>query len=229
MAVEVTEETFDREVGASAVAVVVEFYATWCGNCRRVAPVLEVLGAEFIETVKFVTVNAEQCPALVARFGVSATPTLFVLDRGRQVASVVGAQPAAVLRALFDLAAGRVAAGRVEQARSELAWVTTDACTLPSSDRPARLAEFEGLFESLRGLRRPDPRWLRLRLDDAEVVEQRARDLTAREASCCPFFTFEVHREPGELVVDVRVSEDRVMVLDGLTAQAQAVVHAGRA
>lgn len=223
MAVEVTEETFDREVGASAVAVVVEFYTTWCGNCRRVAPVLDVLDAEFIETVKFVTVNAEQCPGLVARFAVSATPTLFVLDRGRQVASVVGAQPDGVLRALFELAQGRV-----EQARSEAAWVATDACTLPSADRPARLAEFEGLFESLRGLRRQNPRWLRLRLDDAEVVEQRARDLTAREASCCSFFIFDVHREPGEVVVDVRVPEDRVMVLDGLTAQARAV-QAGRA
>jgi thioredoxin len=221
MAVEVTEETFDREVAASPVPVVLEFFATWCGNCRRVAPVLDELAAEFATTVKFVKINADESPGLVERFGVSSTPTLFVLDRGQQVASVVGAQPEPVLRGLFEMAAGRIDGGR-----SELAWVPADACTLPTADRPSRLAEFEGLFASLRGLRRKEPGWLRLRLDDGEGIEARARDLTARESECCSFFDFAVRRGDGEVVVDVRVPDSRVVVLDGLTAQAEAAFAA---
>lgn len=221
MAVEVSEDTFDREVEASPVPVVVKFFATWCANCRRVAPVLDRLAARYKASVRFVQVNADENPALVARFGVSSTPTVFVLDAGRQVATVVGAQPEAVLRDLFDLAAGRVTGGR-----SELAWVPADACTLPTADRPTRLAEFEGLFAALRGLRRAEPGWLRLRLNDDPGVEEQARDLTAREAECCSFFDFSVYREAREVVVDVRVPPARVVVLDGLTAQAEAAFAA---
>ena len=101
-----------------------------------------------------------------------------------------------------------------------------DTCTLPTADRPTRLAEFDGLFALLRGLRREERGWLRLRLDDADGVEARARDLTARESACCSFFDFDVHRETGEVVVDVRVPESRVAVLDGLTARAEAAFAA---
>lgn len=107
-------------------------------------------------------------------------------------------------------------------ARPEPTWVPASTCTLPGADRPARLAEFEGLFGSLRRVRRERPSWLRLWLEDADGVEERARDLTAREASCCSFFSFDVHREAGEVVVDVRVPEDRVVVLDGMAEQAKA-------
>jgi hypothetical protein len=158
----------------------------------------------------------------VERFGVSSTPTLFVLDRGQQLASMVGAQPEPVLRSLFEMAAGRIEGGR-----SELAWVPADACTLPTADRSTRLAEFEGLFASLRGFSREEPGWLRLHLDDGEGIEARARELTAREAECCSFFDFDVQRQTGEVVVDVRVPASRVVVLDGLTAQAEAA-HAAR-
>ncbi len=221
MTVEVAEKAFGQEVASSPVPVVLEFFATWCGNCRRVAPVLDRLAVEFAAPVKFVKVNADESPGLVERFGVSSTPTLFVLDRGQQVAKVVGAQPESVLRDLFELAAGRV-----EGARSELAWVPADACTLPTADRPTRLAEFDGLFASLQEVRREEPGWLRLRLDDGEGVEDQARDLTARESACCSFFDFDVHGGDGEVVVDVRVPDSRVVVLDGLTAQAQAAYAA---
>jgi hypothetical protein len=104
--------------------------------------------------------------------------------------------------------------------------IAEDTCTLPTADRPARLAEFDGLFALLRGLCREERGWLRLRLDDAEGVEARALDLTARESSCCSFFDFDMHREVGEVVVDVRVPESRVAVLDALTARAEAAFAA---
>jgi hypothetical protein len=104
----------------------------------------------------------------------------------------------------------------------KVGWVAADACTLPTANRPGRLAAFDGLFAALRGLRREEPGWLRLWLDDAEGVAEQARDLTAREAECCSFFDFDVRREAGEVVVDVRVPPNRVAVLDGLAAQAEA-------
>jgi hypothetical protein len=109
---------------------------------------------------------------------------------------------------------------------SEPSWVPVDACTLPTVDRPTRLAEFDGLFASLRGLRREEPGWLRLRLEGVGGVEERARAVVARESSCCAFFDFAVHREAGDVVVDVRVPDSRVAVLDGLTAQAEAAFAA---
>jgi hypothetical protein len=171
--------------------------------------------------VQFVEVDADESPGLAERLGVSSTPTLFVLDRGRQLTAVVGAQPEPVLRGLFE-----VAAGRIGGERSELAWVPADACTLPTADRLTRLAEFEGLFASLRGLRREEPGWLRLHLDDGAGIEEQARELTARESRCCSFFDFAVQRRAGEVLVDVRVPDSRVVVLDGVTAQAEAACAA---
>ncbi|MBQ0925790.1 thioredoxin fold domain-containing protein [Saccharopolyspora endophytica] len=250
MSVEVTEATFTTEVEGSPMPVVLEFYATWCGNCRRIAPVLDALAEEFAPGVRFVKVNADEEPGLVSRFGVSSTPTLFVLDGGQQVTSIVGAQPAPVLRALFETASSSqdsagspagsgcgcgsgcasmpvstAAASPVPSPVGGAGWVP-DACTLPTADQPMRLAEFDTLFRSsLTDLRREEPGWLRLRLqggDDAERVAEQARDLTVREAECCSFFDFTVDRDGSDVVVDVRVPADKVVVLDGLAAQAQA-------
>jgi hypothetical protein len=113
-------------------------------------------------------------------------------------------------------------AGRAPSTRSEPAWVPVDACTLPTADRPTRLAEFDGLFAALLDVRREEPGWLRLRLDDRDDVEDRARDLVARESGCCSFFDFAVHRGDGAVVVDVRVPDSRIVVLEGLAAQAEA-------
>ncbi|MCP2246397.1 hypothetical protein [Lentzea aerocolonigenes] len=106
-------------------------------------------------------------------------------------------------------------------------WVDGLACTLPTADQPARLAEFETLFgSSLRDVRREEPGLLRLHLLGGAAVEADARDLTAREAECCSFFDFTVNRAGDAVIVDVRVPQDKEIVLDGLAAQAQAALAA---
>lgn len=226
MTVEATEASFARDVAAPGGAVVVEFYATWCGTCRRVAPTLEQLAGEYVDRVPFVKVNADENPALVARFAVSSTPTLFVLAGDQQLASVIGAQPEPVLRGLFETAATHQRATSAGSAREggtrvEPAWVPAQACTLPAAQQPTRLAEFDALFASLRTVQRDEPGWLRLHLAGEDRVEELARDLTAREASCCSFFDFTVQRTTDEVVLDVRVPDNRIVVLDGLAAHAQ--------
>lgn len=102
---------------------------------------------------------------------------------------------------------------------TETGWVP-DACTLPTVDRPVRVAEFDDLFATaLRGVHRPAPTLLRLYLDPA--AEQTTRDLLARESECCSFFTFTC-TAADQFVVDVDVPESQVAVLDALAVRAQA-------
>jgi hypothetical protein len=101
------------------------------------------------------------------------------------------------------------------------AWVP-EACTLPTAGRPLRLAEFDRFFHAaVRGVDRLSAQWLRLRLDGTAQIERTARDLTARESSCCSFFAFELSRSgPDALTLDVRVPAAHVDVLDGLAHRA---------
>ncbi|WBB93762.1 hypothetical protein [Verrucosispora sp. WMMC514] len=103
-------------------------------------------------------------------------------------------------------------------------WVP-DACTLPTADRPLRLAEFDRFFgAAVRTAERVSAQHLRLRLDSAAQVEQTARDLTARESSCCSFFVFDLLRpDPDALILDVRVPAGHVDVLDALADRVAAV------
>jgi hypothetical protein len=107
---------------------------------------------------------------------------------------------------------------------SELDWVA-QTCTLPTIERPMRVAEFDALFATaVRQVERMTPTWLRLRLDGVDDLEARARDLTERESRCCSFFTFTVRPErPRSVIVDIEVPPARVDVLDALAALAQGV------
>ncbi len=96
-----------------------------------------------------------------------------------------------------------------------------EACTLPSAERPLRLAEFDDLFATaLRGQQRLSPTRLRWRLDP--VAEQAARDLTGRESECCSFFSFTFAPADGAVHLDVAVPEAHADVLDALADRAAA-------
>src|SRR5579883_1403977 len=98
-------------------------------------------------------------------------------------------------------------------------WVA-DACTLPTAEQPLRVAEFDQLFtDALRAIRRVSPTHLELKLD--ATAETMARDLTARETSCCSFFTFHLTPTGDGLVrMDIEVPAEHRDVLDGLGARA---------
>jgi hypothetical protein len=100
-------------------------------------------------------------------------------------------------------------------------WAPVDACTLPTAEQPLRVAEFDALFATaLRGMERREPGWLRLHLDGS--AEGDARELTARESSCCSFFDFRIGTTEGGVTLDVRVPDARTDVLDGLARRAEA-------
>lgn len=108
-----------------------------------------------------------------------------------------------------------------------MTWVP-DACTLPTPEQPLRLQEFASLFHDAgRSMARPGPGTLTLALDPSPGIEERARDLTSREASCCSFFTFTVDRVDDRVEVGVTVPGGREEVLDGLTRQAEDTLRSG--
>ena len=99
-------------------------------------------------------------------------------------------------------------------------WVP-EVCTLPSVQRPLRLAEFDNLVAStLLQQHRLSPTHLRWRLDP--TGETTARSLTERESSCCSFFTFTITADADALRLDVQVSAAHVDVLDTLAQRAAA-------
>lgn len=106
-------------------------------------------------------------------------------------------------------------------------WVP-DACTLPSVEQPLRAAEFDALFATgLRVVERPTATCLRLVLD--RDAEQTARELTAREARCCSFFSFTFSTGSDGLGLQVDVPQRYVAVLDALARRAAATVQGAAA
>ena len=95
-----------------------------------------------------------------------------------------------------------------------------DACTLPTTERPLRVAEFDDLFTFLVRAERREPKRLDLVL--RRIVEAPARDLARRESECCSFFTFEFEAVGEDLVMRIGVPPEHVAVLDALEARATA-------
>ncbi|MDN5747105.1 MAG: thioredoxin [Pseudonocardia sp.] len=100
--VDVTDATFDADVLKSSKTVVVDFWASWCGPCKMVAPVLDEIAGENAEKLTVAKLDIDANPETARNFQVMSIPTMIVFQDGKPVKQIVGAKPKAAL--LSDLA-----------------------------------------------------------------------------------------------------------------------------
>ena len=92
--INIGKSNFENEVLKSDKKVLVDFYATWCGPCRMLAPVIHEIADERPD-VKVVKINVDEEPELSAEFGIMSIPTLIVFENGKPIDKMMGARPKA--------------------------------------------------------------------------------------------------------------------------------------
>lgn len=98
--VKVDKNNFDLEVLNSDKKVLVDFWASWCGPCRMVGPILEEIALERTD-IKVVKINVDEEPELASQFKIMSIPTLMVFEKGKVINTSLGALPKNQILALF--------------------------------------------------------------------------------------------------------------------------------
>ena|ERR1017187_4489407 len=109
----IQEQQFEAEVTQAANPVVVDFFATWCGPCKRLSPMLDELAGPLTNRVKFLKVDVDRSAKLAGQFGIDGVPTLLFFKDGKVVGKLVGLPARDALQSRLESLAlsGGVAAG----------------------------------------------------------------------------------------------------------------------
>ena len=104
MTMKLDSSNFDSVLATKNMPVMVDFWATWCGPCRMVAPVIEQVAEEYEGRAIVGKVDVDECGDLAMRYGVMSIPTVMVFVNGQPVAKQIGAAPKTTYAAMLDQA-----------------------------------------------------------------------------------------------------------------------------
>jgi len=96
-----TAQNFEQQVLQSPVPVLVDFWATWCGPCQMLAPIVAQIAEEHADTLRVCKVNVDDVPELAIKFGIMSIPTVLIFQNGQLLQTVVGLRSKAQLEALL--------------------------------------------------------------------------------------------------------------------------------
>ncbi len=100
----VTEQNFDADVVKSPIPVLVDFWATWCGPCKMIAPIVEELAGEYEGKLKVRKLDVDEAGTVAARYSVMSIPTLGIFRGGEMIERIVGYMPKEQLKRRIDAA-----------------------------------------------------------------------------------------------------------------------------
>jgi len=102
MAIIITKDNYQKEVVESDIPVLLDFFATWCGPCKMLAPIIEELAGEYDGKVKICKVDVDNDPELAVKFDIASIPTLVLIKNGEPVDKHVGFLPKASIEKMFE-------------------------------------------------------------------------------------------------------------------------------
>lgn len=102
MEITITKENFEKEVLKSSLPVLVDFWATWCGPCKMIAPAIEQIAKENEGSIKVGKINVDEQSELAIKYGVASIPTLVLFEDGVEVKREVGFMPKQQIEEMFN-------------------------------------------------------------------------------------------------------------------------------
>ncbi len=100
----VTEQAFEAEVLKAATPVLVDFWATWCGPCKMIAPIVEDIAGEYAGKLKVLKLDVDENGAVAAKYSIMSIPTLGIFQGGELIERIVGYMPKEQLKKRIDAA-----------------------------------------------------------------------------------------------------------------------------